>query len=77
MRAVKATVAIPVAVKLSPFYSALAHFAAELEAADAANARAYADAATAYEAQLAARTVDCVGAGNGQAGPRVNGGQPR
>ena len=35
VRAVKAAVAIPVTVKLSPFFSALAHFAAELEAAGA------------------------------------------
>ncbi len=35
VRAVKAEVKIPVAVKLSPFFSALAHFAVELEAAGA------------------------------------------
>ncbi len=35
VRAVKAEVKIPVAVKLSPFFSALAHFAGELEAAGA------------------------------------------
>jgi len=35
VRAVKAEVKIPVAVKLSPFFSSLAHFAAELEAAGA------------------------------------------
>ena len=35
VRAVKAEVKIPVAVKLSPFFSALAHFAMELEAAGA------------------------------------------
>src|SRR5215510_7562141 len=35
LRAVKARVRIPVAVKLSPFYSALAHFARELEEAGA------------------------------------------
>jgi len=35
VRAVKAAVAIPITVKLSPFFSALAHFAAELEAAGA------------------------------------------
>ncbi len=35
VRAVKAEVKIPVAVKLSPFFSALPHFAAELEAAGA------------------------------------------
>jgi dihydroorotate dehydrogenase (fumarate) len=35
VRAVKSEVKIPVAVKLSPFFSALAHFAAELEAAGA------------------------------------------
>jgi len=35
VRAVKQEVTIPVAVKLSPFFSALAHFAAELEAAGA------------------------------------------
>jgi dihydroorotate dehydrogenase (fumarate) len=32
LRTVKASVTIPVAVKLSPFFSALAHFAAELDA---------------------------------------------
>jgi dihydroorotate dehydrogenase (fumarate) len=35
VRAVKAEVKIPVSVKLSPFFSALAHFAAELETAGA------------------------------------------
>jgi len=35
VRAVKATVRIPVAVKLSPFFSALPHFARELERAGA------------------------------------------
>ena len=35
VRAVKAEVKIPVAVKLSPFFSALAHFAVDLEAAGA------------------------------------------
>lgn len=35
VRAVKAEVKIPVSVKLSPFFSALAHFAMELEAAGA------------------------------------------
>ena len=35
VRAVKRAVTIPVAVKLSPFFSAFAHFAAELEAAGA------------------------------------------
>ena len=35
VRAVKRAVTIPVAVKLSPFFSAMAHFAAELEAAGA------------------------------------------
>jgi dihydroorotate dehydrogenase (fumarate) len=35
LRAVKASVTIPVAVKLSPFYSSLAHLAAELDAAGA------------------------------------------
>lgn len=35
VKAVKAEVKIPVAVKLSPFFSALAHFALELEAAGA------------------------------------------
>lgn len=35
VRAVKAEVKIPVSVKLSPFFSALAHFAVELEAAGA------------------------------------------
>jgi dihydroorotate dehydrogenase (fumarate) len=35
VKAVKAEVQIPVAVKLSPFFSALAHFALELEAAGA------------------------------------------
>lgn len=35
VRAVKAQVKIPVAVKLSPFFSSLAHFAGELEAAGA------------------------------------------
>jgi dihydroorotate dehydrogenase (fumarate) len=35
VRAVKAEVKIPVSVKLSPFFSSLAHFAAELEAAGA------------------------------------------
>ncbi|MCM2250344.1 MAG: dihydroorotate dehydrogenase-like protein [Geothrix sp.] len=35
VRAVKAEVKIPVAVKLSPFFSSLAHFAVELEAAGA------------------------------------------
>ncbi|MBL0217066.1 MAG: dihydroorotate dehydrogenase-like protein [Myxococcales bacterium] len=35
VRAVKAAVAIPITVKLSPFFSALSHFAAELEAAGA------------------------------------------
>lgn len=35
VNAVKAAVTIPIAVKLSPFFSALAHFAAELEAAGA------------------------------------------
>jgi len=35
LRAVKRTVGIPVAVKLSPFYSALAHLAAELDDAGA------------------------------------------
>lgn len=35
VRAVKRTVKIPVAVKLSPFFSSLSHFAAELEAAGA------------------------------------------
>ena len=35
VRAVKAEVKIPVAVKLSPYFSALAHFAVELEAAGA------------------------------------------
>jgi dihydroorotate dehydrogenase (fumarate) len=35
VRAVKAEVKIPVAVKLSPFFSSLAHFAGELEAAGA------------------------------------------
>ncbi|HJV48190.1 MAG TPA: dihydroorotate dehydrogenase-like protein [Geothrix sp.] len=35
VRAVKSEVKIPVAVKLSPFFSALAHFAVELEAAGA------------------------------------------
>jgi len=35
VRAVKGEVKIPVAVKLSPFFSALAHFAVELEAAGA------------------------------------------
>jgi dihydroorotate dehydrogenase (fumarate) len=35
LRAVKAQVAIPVAVKLSPFFSALAHFAGRLEGAGA------------------------------------------
>jgi dihydroorotate dehydrogenase (fumarate) len=35
VKAVKAEVKIPVAVKLSPFFSALAHFAVELEAAGA------------------------------------------
>jgi dihydroorotate dehydrogenase (fumarate) len=35
LRAVKAAVRIPVAVKLSPWFSALAHFAAELRAAGA------------------------------------------
>jgi len=35
VRAVKSEVKIPVAVKLSPFFSSLAHFAAELEAAGA------------------------------------------
>jgi dihydroorotate dehydrogenase (fumarate) len=35
VRAVKRAVTIPVAVKLSPFFSALAHFATELEAAGA------------------------------------------
>lgn len=35
VRTVKAAVAIPITVKLSPFFSALAHFAAELEAAGA------------------------------------------
>lgn len=33
VRAVKAAVTIPISLKLSPFFSALAHFAAELEAA--------------------------------------------
>jgi len=36
VRAVKAAISIPITVKLSPFFSALAHFAAELEAAGAA-----------------------------------------
>jgi dihydroorotate dehydrogenase (fumarate) len=35
VRAVKSEVAIPVSVKLSPFFSSLAHFALELEAAGA------------------------------------------
>lgn len=35
VRAVKAEVKLPVAVKLSPYFSALAHFAVELEAAGA------------------------------------------
>lgn len=35
VRAVKSEVKIPVSVKLSPFFSSLAHFAAELEAAGA------------------------------------------
>ena len=35
VRAVKAEVKIPIAVKLSPFFSSLAHFAVELEAAGA------------------------------------------
>ncbi|HEX9082008.1 MAG TPA: dihydroorotate dehydrogenase-like protein, partial [Holophagaceae bacterium] len=35
VKAVKAEVKVPVAVKLSPFFSSLAHFAAELEAAGA------------------------------------------
>ncbi len=35
LRAVKETVAIPVAVKLSPFYSSLAHLATELDVAGA------------------------------------------
>lgn len=35
LRAVKQAVTIPVAVKLSPFFSSLAHFAAELDAAGA------------------------------------------
>jgi dihydroorotate dehydrogenase (fumarate) len=35
VRAVKAEVKVPVAVKLSPFFSSLAHFAVELEAAGA------------------------------------------
>lgn len=35
LRAVRAAVTIPIAVKLSPFYSSLAHFAAALEAAGA------------------------------------------
>jgi dihydroorotate dehydrogenase (fumarate) len=35
VRAVRRAVTIPIAVKLSPFYSALAHFAGELEAAGA------------------------------------------
>lgn len=35
VRAVKSEVSIPVSVKLSPFFSALAHFAVELEAAGA------------------------------------------
>jgi dihydroorotate dehydrogenase (fumarate) len=35
VKAVKAEVAIPVSVKLSPFFSSLAHFAVELEAAGA------------------------------------------
>ncbi len=35
LRAVKGAVTIPVAVKLSPFFSSLAHFAAELDAAGA------------------------------------------
>jgi len=35
VRAVKRAVTIPIAVKLSPFFSAFAHFAAELEAAGA------------------------------------------
>ncbi len=35
VRAVKSQVTIPVAVKLSPFFSSLAHFAVELEAAGA------------------------------------------
>jgi dihydroorotate dehydrogenase (fumarate) len=35
-RADKAAVAIPITVKLSPFFSALSHFAAEIEAAGAA-----------------------------------------
>ena len=35
VRAVKSEVKIPVAVKLSPFFSSLAHFAGELEAAGA------------------------------------------
>ncbi len=35
VKAVKAEVKVPVAVKLSPFFSALAHFAVELEAAGA------------------------------------------
>jgi dihydroorotate dehydrogenase (fumarate) len=35
VRAVKQAVTIPIAVKLSPFFSALAHFAAELETAGA------------------------------------------
>jgi dihydroorotate dehydrogenase (fumarate) len=35
LRAVRQTVAIPVAIKLSPFFSALAHFAAELDRAGA------------------------------------------
>ncbi|MDR7522505.1 MAG: dihydroorotate dehydrogenase-like protein [Armatimonadota bacterium] len=35
LRAVRQTVSIPIAVKLSPFFSSLAHFAAELDAAGA------------------------------------------
>lgn len=35
VRTVRQAVTLPIAVKLSPFYSALAHFAAELEAAGA------------------------------------------
>ncbi|MDR7518086.1 MAG: dihydroorotate dehydrogenase-like protein [Armatimonadota bacterium] len=35
LRAVRTTVSIPIAVKLSPFFSSLAHFAAELDAAGA------------------------------------------
>lgn len=35
LRAIKQTVSVPVAVKLSPFFSSLAHFAAELDRAGA------------------------------------------